>query len=160
MADDPGQEGVGHGPLGTAISTSTVGNSTAFGFSITITASFGMLQTVTGSPTVVQILLFAAASALTVGVAEGTLTRGFRARPGAAPPEVSMFGTALNFLSVVIGAAAAAGVAAVLQDTWAWPLGASAATFLFLAAESAEILLAERVQKRRGDDEAEREMSG
>ncbi len=157
VGDDPGTEKVEHGRLGTAISTSTRGNATAFGFSITITASFGMLQTLVGSPTVAQVLLFAVAAALTIGALEATVTRGFRLRAGTAPTEVSMFGTALNFVSAAAGAAAAAGVGSLVHGTWAWPLGACVATAVFLFAESAEILLAEFVQKTRGDPEAKEE---
>jgi hypothetical protein len=65
-----------------------------------------------------------------------------------------MLGTAQDFLSVAAGLGAASGVAALLDDGAAWPLAAAAATFVFLAAESAETLLAEIVQGRRSDTEA------
>ena len=64
MADRPGDESEQRGLVESAISTVTRGNSTAFGFSITITGSFGVVQTVVGSPTVVQVLLFAVAALL------------------------------------------------------------------------------------------------
>ena len=148
------------GPIGTAISTTTRGNSVAFGFSITITGSFGILQTLVGSPTVMQILLFGVAAALAIGAVQGAVTRGFRVRVGAAPSEVRMLGTAQDFLSVAAALGACAGVGALLSGTGAWPLGAFAATVVFLAAESAETLLAEVIQKRRGDPEAEQEQEG
>jgi hypothetical protein len=157
VSDAPGEEDTDHGPVGTAVSTSTMGNATAFGFSITITGSFGILQTTVGSPTVVEIVLFGVAAAATIGVIEGFVTRGFRVRTGVAPPEVRLLGTAQNFVSVAAGLGAAAGVAALLDAGVAWPLGACAATLVFLMAESAEILVAEFVQARRGDPEAEAE---
>jgi hypothetical protein len=102
MAERPGDRKQ-HGPVATAISTSTLGNSTAFGFSITITGGFGVIQTVIGSPTMVQVLLFAVAAAAVVAVLEGLLTRGFRVRVGTVPAEVAMLGTAQNFIPVALG---------------------------------------------------------
>jgi hypothetical protein len=156
VGERPGKEEVDRGPVGVAIGTSLRGNSPAFGFSITVTGSFAMLQTLAGSPTVVQILLFGVSAALTIGIVEGLVTRGFRDPLGVAPAEVRMLGTAQNFVSVAAGLAAAAGVGALLDAGGAWPLGACAATSAFLVAESAETLLAEWVQRRRGDPEAER----
>lgn len=155
MGEAPGREKTDQGRLTTAITTATVGNATAFGFSITITGSFGMLQAIVGAPTVAQIVMFGVAAALTVGLVEGAVTRGFRARPDAAPPEVAMLGTAQDFLSVGLAVGTAAAVAAVLETGAAWPLGAAGATIVFLAAESAEIVLAELIEKRRGDPDAE-----
>jgi hypothetical protein len=145
------------GPVMAAISTSTRGNATAFGFSITITATFGALQSIEGTPSIGQILLFAVASALVVGLLEAAVSRGFRRRSGVVHAEVRMLGTALNFVSVGIGVGAGAGVASLVTGTWAWPLAAAAATLFFLAGESAATLLAEFIQKGRGDPDAEDE---
>ena len=154
VGDRPGQQTTNQGAVETAISTATRGNAIAFGFSITITGTFGILQKLIGSPTLVQIFLFGVSAAATVGVIEALVTRGFRHRPRAVPAEVRMLGTAQDFLSVAAGLGAAAGVATLLDAGGAWPLAAAAATFVFLAAESAETLLAEIVQDRRGDTAA------
>ena len=53
--------------------------------------------------------------------------------------------------------AAAAGVGAVLNRGAVWPLAAGAATFVFIATETGETFLAEVVQRRRGDPEADEE---
>jgi hypothetical protein len=157
---------MGHGPPGdredrgavvAAISTSTLGNAMAFGFSITITGSFGVVQSVIGTPTVVQVLLFSVCAALVIGVVEGAVTRGFRERVGAVPPEVAMLGTAQNFISVGLAIGAAAGLAALIDGGGAWPACGAVGTLVFLLAESAETLLAELIQKRRGDPEADTE---
>ena len=143
----------------TAVSTSTSGNSAAFGFSITITGSFGVLQTVLGSPSVPRVLLFAVAAALTLGSIQAVVTRGFRDRTGMAPPEVAMLGTAQDFLSVAAAILAVAGTAALVHGWPGWLLGGAVAALVFLAAETAETLLAEVVQRRRGDPEAEQEQT-
>ena len=155
MDERPGEAQQQRGAVVTAISTSTFGNATAFGFSITITGSFGVVQTIVGSPTVVQVLLFAVAAAIVVGVLEGAVTRGFRDRVGPVPPEVAMLGTAQNFVSVVLGIGAAAGIASLVDAGGAWPAAGALSILVFLLAESAETLLAEVIQKRRGDPEAE-----
>jgi hypothetical protein len=146
-----------HRRVATAISTSTLGNATAFGFSITITGSFGVAQSLIGSPTVGQVLLFAVAAALVVGVLEGAVTRGFRERVGAVPPEVAMLGTAQNFISVALGIGAAAGAAKVIGSGAGWPACGAVGTVAFLLAESSETLLAEVMQKRRGDPDADKQ---
>lgn len=157
MAERPGRRDSGGGPLRTAISTTVRGNSIAFGFSITVTGSFGVLQTLVGSPTVGQVLMFGVAAALSVGVLEGAVTRGFRVRAGTAPPEVMMLGTAQDFISVAAGIGVAAAIGAAVGGGAAWPVGGFAAAVVFLLAETAETLLAEVVQKRRGDPQAEEE---
>jgi hypothetical protein len=140
--------------LATAINTATAGNATAFGSSITITGSFGMLQAVVGSPTVGQIVMFGVAAALTIGIVEGVVTRGFKERPDKAPRQVAMLGTAQDFISVGLAVGTAAAVAALLESGAAWPLGAAAATIVFLVAESLEIFLAELIDRRRDADAA------
>ncbi len=149
-----------HGPVATAVSTSMVGNSTAFGFSITITASFGAVQAVAGSPTIVQVWLFAIAAAVVVAALEGVVTRGFRIRVGAVPPEVAMLGTAQNVLSCALGIGTAAGTAALVPGGGAWPAAGALSILVFLLAESGEIFIAEYVQRRRGDPDAEEEDAG
>jgi hypothetical protein len=157
VGDRPGNESERGGPVESAISTVTRGNSTAFGFSITITGTFGVLQTLVGSPTFLEVLMFGVAAAGTIAVIEAVVTRGFRQRSGVLPAEVRMLGTAQDFLSVAAAVAAAAGVGAVLNRGAAWPLAAAAATFVFIAMETGETVLAEVIQRRRGDPEADEE---
>ena len=66
MSERPGERRVGYGIIGAALSTAIRGNATAFGFSITITGSFGALQTQLGTPTLVDVLLFGLAAAVTI----------------------------------------------------------------------------------------------
>lgn len=145
------------GAVVTALGTSIRGNSTAFGFSIMITISFGALQRLTGNPSVGELLAFGVAAAIAVALLEGAVSRGFVRRVGSAPPEVSMLGTALNFASVAAGVGAAIGVGELWTGFGAWPVAGFCAAVAYVVAESAEMLLAERLQRRRGDADAERE---
>jgi hypothetical protein len=155
----PGESGTErqHGPVGTALSTSVAGNSTAFGFSITITVTFGALQALDGSPTLFELLLFGLAAAAAVGVLEAAVTDGFRRRVGSAPAEVRMLGTALNFVSVAAGVGVAIGIGELADGLAVWPVAAFGAAGTYVIVEAAEILLAEGVQRARGDPEADRE---
>lgn len=145
------------GPAGTALSTSVRANGTAFGFSISITVSFGVLQRLDGQPTLFELLLFGLAAALAVGLLEGAVTRGFRRRVGVAPPEVSMLGTALNVISVAAGVGAAMLTGTVLGGVAAWGVAGFASAFTYVIAESMEVLFGIWVQRERGDPDADSE---
>lgn len=152
---EPGDEKVGQSPVGQAIGSSVRGNSTAFGFSIMISVSFGMVWHLRGEPSVPEMFLFGAAAAVSIAILEGALTRGFSARTEQAPQEVTMLGTAMNFASVSAGVAAALGVGELLGGTVVWPAAAFAAGLTYVLAESAEVLMAEKIQSARGDPAAE-----
>ena len=154
-SDTPGDEQViSHGPAGRALSTSVHGNSTAFGFSITITATFGMLTHVLGSPSVGEVLTFAIAAALAIAALDGAVTRGFRTRAAAAPPEVQLLGTALNFVSVGTSVALSLAIGKLLDGAAAWPLGSAVASATYIVVEAAGIAVAEPIQRARGDRHA------
>jgi hypothetical protein len=156
VPDSPGQDEADRGPVRTAFATSIRNNATAFGFSITITVTFGAMQTSEGSPTATQLMLYGIAAAAGIAVLEGLVTRGFRTRVETAPPEVSMLGTALNFLSVAAAVGVALLVGEILDETVAWVVAAFAAACTYTVLEGLETLLAEWVQSRRGDRDAGR----
>lgn len=157
--DDPAEGEDEGGPVVTALGTSVRGNSTAFGFSIMITISFGALQSLAGSPSLTELLAFGVAAAIALALLEGAVSRGFVRRVGSAPAEVAMLGTAMNFASVAAGVGAAIAVGELWTTFGAWPAGAFCAAVAYVLAESAEMLIAERVQRSRGDPEAEHEQS-
>ncbi|MFR9806984.1 hypothetical protein ACL02T_32515 [Pseudonocardia sp. RS010] len=157
MGARPGRDDAEHGVLRLALATSTLHNSAAFGFSIAITGSFGVVQTVVGSPAVLTILVFAVSAAAALGLVEAVVTNGFRVRVKAVPAEVTMLATAQNLVSVALAILAVTGVAVLLRSWAAWPVGGATAALVYLFAESAEMVLAEVVQRRRGDPEAESE---
>lgn len=139
------------------LQTSVVDNSSAFGFSITITASFGMLNRLHGQPGVGEIFGFALAAVAAFTVLQAVASSGFRTRPGTAPREVVMLGTALNLASVGLGVGAATLTGLVLDSSVAWPLGAFLAAFTYVLAEALELTVAGRVERLFGDQEAETE---
>ena len=131
--------------------TSVVDNSTAFGFSIMITCSFGVLSNLEGSPSIGAILSFGLAAAATFTLLHALASDLFRHGPQTAPRHVVMLGTALNFVSVGLGVGAAALVGLlVAAPAAAWPIGSAAASSAFIFTEALEMLLAEQVEGRRG----------
>jgi len=137
-----------------ALSTSVYGNSLAFGFSITITGTYGALSRLHGSPSLLEIVLWGVASAVAVAVLEVIVTRGFWRQAGEAPSQVQMFGTALAFLAVAAGIGAAIAVGELFDGVVVWPAGGAAAATIYVVGESAEVFFAERIQRRRGDPQA------
>lgn len=150
MPDRGSPERVGENRVSRAIGTSIRGNSTAFGFSIMITVSFGMLSNVEGAPKVFELFLFGVGAAAGLAILEGALTKGFRAEIERTSQEVRLLGTAMNFMSVAAGVAAALAVGELFDGRVAWSLAAFAAANVYVAAESAELLLAEEIQGARG----------
>ena len=157
---DNGSEGeVGESKVARAFGTSIRGNSTAFGFSIMITVSFGMVTHIAGAPNVIELLLYGVGAAVGLAVLEGVLTRGFRSKIEQASQEVQMLGTAMNFASVAAGVGAVLGVAELMDGTGTWPVAGFLAATTYIAAEGLELLLAEQIHAARGGPVKESEES-
>lgn len=157
MASGDGSDLSAGRKLRRGLQTSVVDNSSAFGFSITITASFGTLTRLQGQPGFGEIFGFALAAVAAFTLLQAVASSGFRRRPGTAPREVVMLGTALNVASVGLGVGAATLTGLVLDSSVAWPLGAFLAAFVFILAEALEHTLAARVERLFGNREAETE---
>jgi ABC-type branched-subunit amino acid transport system permease subunit len=154
MTDRPGSKERQPGKVVTALHTSVRGNATAYGFSIMITASYGALTRLQGSPSLLEIMVFALGAVTSVVLVEAAVTRGFVSRAGQAPPEVRLLGTAFNWLSVGASVGACIGVGAIATGYVAWAVASFAAAGVYVLAESLEMLAAEIVQLRRGDAQA------
>ena len=83
---------------------STVGReSTTFGFSILATVAFGILQTTQGSPSILEIFLYATGAVMSFTLLEGVLSKGFRKPLPQHRTETLALGTSMNILSVLAG---------------------------------------------------------
>ncbi len=133
---------------GRELQASLRNNSSAYGFSIMITASFGMLVQALGEPSVTDVFLFAAGGVAAFSVLEAAATAGFRHRTHAERPDVVALGSAFSFLSVGAGVGIAALAGHLLTTGVAWPLGSFAASCTYLLIVAAEMLLARRLQER------------
>lgn len=135
---------------------STIGReSTTFGFSILITVTFGVLQTLHGTPVMVEIFIYAAGAVLSFTLLEGFLSRGFLHPMPQHHTGVQAMGTSLNLLSVGLALGAALFIGTVVTNMAAWFLAPFTASIIYLVLESAEIALAERILRARGDAQAD-----
>lgn len=127
------------------------GNATAFGYSVTITASFGAAELGRGAPRFGDLIVFGLGAVVAFGGLEGVASRGFRSPLEKGSDEVILLGTALAFISIVLAIAAARGIAAVLSGGWAWFGSAFGASLVFALVESVEFMFAQWLQERRGE---------
>ncbi|MDR7303283.1 hypothetical protein [Haloactinomyces albus] len=128
--------------------TSIVNNSSAFGFSVMITTTYGMLGTFHGSPSAFEVMLFALGAVVAVSVIEAVASNGFRRRPRTHPAEVMLLGTAANLLSVAVSLAVAYAAGRWLVEPLVWSLAPLLAAAVYVLVESAELAIAEGVQQR------------
>ena len=128
------------------------GNATAFGYSVTITASFGAVELGRGTPRFGDLIVFGLGSVIAFGGLEGGGQRWISisfCRKGS--NEVVLLGTALAFISIVLAIATARGIAELLSGAWAWFGAAFGASLVFALVESVEFMFAEWLQERRGE---------
>jgi hypothetical protein len=133
-----------------ALGSSVRGNSTAFGFSIMITLTFGAVQSLRGTPSLAELVLFGLGAALAVGAFEAAVTRGFRESVEKVSERADMLGTALNFASVAGAVGAAIGIAELVGGVVIWPLAPAVAATVYVLVEAAEIFVAERLEGEEG----------
>lgn len=134
-----------------ALGESLGGNATAFGYSVTITASFGAVQIGRGQPRFSDLIVFGLGAVVAFGGLEGLATGGFRVPLEKGSDQVVVLGTALAFVSVGLAIATARGIAAVAGGGWGWFGAAFCASLVFALAESLEFMFAEWLQERRGE---------
>ena len=127
------------------------GNATAFGYSVTITASFGAVQLQHGQPSFVDLLLYGMGAVIAFGALEGPLSHGFREPLEQGADQVITLATALSFISIAAGIATARGVAALLGGPGSWFGAALGASLAFVLVESLEFVLAQWLQERRDE---------
>lgn len=139
------------GRLVCGLGESLGGNATAFGYSVTITASFGAVEIGRGTPSFGDLIVFGLGAVVAFGGLEGLASDGFRTPLQKGSDEVVLLGTSLAFISIIVAIATARGVAAILTGAWAWFGGALCASLVFALVESLEFMLAEWVQERRGE---------
>jgi hypothetical protein len=134
------------------VRTSVANNTTAYGFSLTVTGSYGALAKVHGEPTWVELYLFLAGSCLGFAVVNTLSTRLFRKESPDEPELVISLASSLSVFSVCAAVGAATGVAFALSDWAAWLLAAVAFTLAYVVGVGAEISLAAHQRSRGRSD--------
>lgn len=126
-----------------ALRTTVRSNSSAFGYSLSITVAFGLVAAVHGSPSTLQTFVFLVGGTAGFVAVEAAASRGFR-RP--TPPreqeQVVVMSGAMDMFAVLAAAGAATGAARTPAPTVSWALGGFLATTVFLLVGGVDILLA------------------
>lgn len=140
---------------GRGVRTSLRNNAAAYGYSVTITSTFGVLSVELGTPGVGEVFLFLLGAVTAFTVVDAIVSRGFRERLRGEPPEVVALGSAFGYASAGLSVGAAVLAGAIIASGAAWPLGSFAATMIFLSTAGLEMGLAERLGAAgEHDDEA------
>ncbi|MGY1845372.1 hypothetical protein [Modestobacter sp. SYSU DS0875] len=135
---------------------STVGReSTTFGFSILVTAVFGILQVTQGSPDLPRVFLFATGAVASFTLLEGLLSAGFRQAMPQHRTRTLAVGTSMNIVSVLAALGAAAALGATFSHLAIWAVAPFAAGVVYLVVESLEAALAERIVRSSGEHGAD-----
>lgn len=147
--------------LAHGVRTSARNNGSAYGYSLMVTSSFGVLQQSVGHATVLDIFTFVGGASMGFVLVEGGASNLFRMRLRGDPPEVVALGSALSFFSVGLGVGVAA-LTAVVSKLGAWPVGGFLATTVYMLTAGIEMAVAREIEQRTpeeeqdADDESER----
>lgn len=137
------------------LGSSTRHNSLAYGYSLALTASFGMLTILDRKPHVADIFLFGVGAAVTFALANAAVTRGFRAKTKDEPPVVIAFGTSLGVVSVT-GAIAVAALCGWQLHGWiGWIVGGFGASTAYLVLGALELVAAYALRALLGEHSLE-----
>src|SRR5947209_7610659 len=82
------------------IKTSVLNNAVAYGYSITLTGAFEILNATEGSLSVLDVIVFAVGAVGAFSVVEALVYVGFRQELEEEPVEVVMLGSLFSFLSI------------------------------------------------------------
>src|SRR3954465_372593 len=130
-----------------ALQGAVLNNSSAYGYSVLITATFGVASVQLGDPSVGDVFLFAGGASIAFTLLGILVTAGFRERVRPEPPEVVVLGSALSFFSVGVGLAAAA-LASDLVHGWAgWLAAPLASSFVYPLVVGVELVTAYRMER-------------
>ena len=126
--------------LAQGLNASVHGNAQAFGFSITVTVSFGVVSVLHPTPGVLDLFLFALAGVLAFSLLNVlvvlTLRRADRSPPG---ERAVLVGTATDFLAVGAAVGAAIGISHLVGGTLAWILTPFLAGAVYVLVQSVEL---------------------
>lgn len=118
-------------------------NASAYGYSVAITASFGILAVVVGTPTVLEIFAFAVGAVASVALVEAVASGGFRHGLEEESSRVRALGSSLSIFSVCLSLFGALAAGWLVSGWPAWPLGAFLTSFVYLLTFALEVGLAD-----------------
>lgn len=129
-----------------AVRTALGNNSTAYGFSVSITSAYGLVSTSHGSASALQTVAFAVGASGAFVLVALTLARGFRERPLDESETMASIAGVIDLVSV-IAAVGVAVAAAHIPGTVGWALCSFLVTLTYLVVGGLDVLLARRLAR-------------
>jgi hypothetical protein len=114
-------------------------NALAYGYSVTATATFGVLADTAKPTSVGRTFLFLLGSSAAFAAVNALVTRGFRRRVKREPPVVLALATSLSALSISAGVGIAALVGWQVGGWVAWVLAPLLSTWAYLSIAALEV---------------------
>jgi MFS family permease len=133
----------------------TRNNGLAYGYSITATASFGVLVRTDPAASVGRIFLFVLGAGLAYALITALVTQGFRESVDREPPIVLSLAMAFAVISTSAGVGVAALVGSGIGGWTGWLLGSLLPTWTYLLVAALEIALSRRLHEAIGDVDPE-----
>lgn len=133
--------------FGRGVRTALRNNATAYGFSISITAAYGLVSGSRGMATALETVSFALGAAIAFVLVGAVFISRFRLGSLEEGGQVATISGAVDLLSVIAAVAAAFGLSR-LPGFFAWPLTALGTVISYLTVGGLDILLARSVAQR------------
>src|ERR671917_152848 len=127
------------------VDTATRNNVTAYGYSVSITAAFAILQTARTDTGVFEIFIFAAGAVVAFAVIAAVASGFFREELEDQHSNVKSLAGALSFFSVGLALGVGYLVGIVIEGRWAWPVSAFSTTVVYIVAVGVELTVAHRM---------------
>jgi hypothetical protein len=131
-------------------------NALAYGYSVTATASFGMLAHTDGPLSVLHVFMFVVGSGIAFAGVNALVTRGYRQRVEQEPPVVTALASSFAVVSVSAAVALTTLLGWAVGGWLAWLLGAVLGTWLYLSISAAEMALSRTLHLAVGDEDPEK----
>lgn len=130
-------------------------DASAYGYSILITAVFGLVNLQDGPPTVGRLFAYVMGATFGFALWEAIASRGFRIRIRQEQSDVVLVGTALAPLSVGVSLAAALGMTLLVSGNWAWLIPPFVATVVYVMLTGSQLAAARVYEEQHPPDETE-----
>ncbi len=132
------------------LNTAVTGNAHAFGFSITVTTSYGAVSVDEGSPSLPELVGFALAAVAAFAILN-MVVAGTASASGSTTSRTLLIGTATDFLAVGAGLGVAIALGQLLDGWLPWVLAAFGAALVYVLVQAVEMTVGRR--ETEGDDQ-------
>ena len=124
------------------VDTATRNNVTAYGYSVTITAAFALLQTSRSDTGVLEIFAFAAGAVVAFAIIAALTSGFFQEMLEDQPSNVKSLAGALSFFSVGLALGVSYVVGIIMPGLAAWPVSAFLTTVVYVGSVGLELAVA------------------